>query len=336
MREMLDKICNQEHLNSGETKLLFSAIVKGELDPVQISALLVGLRTKGESPDEIAGAAQALRESAKAFPKPDYALADCCGTGGDGSNTINISTAVALVAAEMGIPMAKHGNRSISSKCGSADLLEELGVKIDSSPEVSRRCLDEVGICFLFAPQYHSGLRHAMPIRNALKIRTVFNILGPLVNPACPSFQIIGVYDPKLCQPLAKTLGLLGCQSAMVVHGSGLDEMALHGNTKASFLANGEVVELNISPEETGVSRFAIESLRGGDPKENAKKIANLLKGNGDEAHVAAVAINAGALAYVSGKAVSIKAGTDLALRSIRSGKSFDRLQRWAELSHGA
>ncbi|MDJ0766034.1 MAG: anthranilate phosphoribosyltransferase [Myxococcota bacterium] len=336
MREYIETILGLEHLKQEQIKQLFHTLVKGELDPIEIAALLVALRAKGEHPDEIAGAAQALRESAAPFPRPDYALADSCGTGGDGSRTINISTAVALVAAEMGIPMAKHGNRSISSQCGSADVLEKLGVKIDVAPEIGRRCLDEVGICFLFAPQFHQGLRHAGPVRNTLKIRTIFNVLGPLVNPCLPEFQIVGVYHPDLCAPIAQTLGLLGAKSAMVVHGSGLDEIAIHDVTRAVYYKDGVIKELEISPEQAGLRRYPLDQIRGSGPDENAAVLTRLFKGDGDEAHMAAVALNAGALAFVCGKAADLSHGAGLALAAIGSGRCYERLARWAELTHGA
>lgn len=336
MQTYLDSICRGEHLSRDQASALFGTLVAGELEPVQISALLVALRTKGEQPEEIAGAAQALRDSASPFPRPDYRFADSCGTGGDGAGTINISTAVAVVAAEMGIPVAKHGNRSVSSRCGSADVLEALGVRIDAPVAVARRCLDEVGLCFLFAPAYHSGLRHAMGVRRALSIRTIMNVLGPLVNPARPPVQMVGVYDPALCAPLARTLGLLGCEAALVVHGSGLDEIALHGPTRAALFRDGGVVELVIRPEHAGLDTLPLGQLRGGGPEHNAERLLALLRGEGSHAHAAAVAINVGALAWVFGVAADIRAGTDTALGVIASGRPAARLEHLGRVSHGA
>jgi len=332
----LDSICRGIHLSRTQASDVFGTLVAGDLDPVQISALLVALRAKGEQPEEIAGAAQALRDSAAPFPRPGYRFADSCGTGGDGAGTINISTAVALVAAEMGIPVAKHGNRSVSSSCGSADVLEQLGVRIDAPVEVARRCLDEVGLCFLFAPSYHQGLRHAMPVRRTLSIRTIMNVLGPLVNPARPPVQMVGVYDPALCAPLARTLGLLGCEAALVIHGSGLDEVALHGPTRAALFRDGGVVELTIKPEHAGLDTLPLGQLEGGGPEHNAARLLELLSGQGSDAHAAAVAINAGALAWIFGEAADIRGGTDLALEVIASGRAAARLDRLARLSHGA
>lgn len=336
MHGVLEKVYDGGHLTQDESGELFRMIVRGELDEFNIAALLIALRAKGEQPDEIAGAARALRESAERFPRPGYACADTCGTGGDGANTINISTAVALVAAEMGIPVVKHGNRSVSSRCGSADVLERLGVKIDAPPGVARRCLDEAGLCFLFAPLYHKGLRFAMPVRRALGTRTIFNVLGPLVNPARPAVQVMGVYDPSLCAPLARTLGLLGCEAALVVHGSGLDEIALHGATTAALYRGGALDQFEIWPEQAGLPRFPLEAIRGGEPDRNASKIAALLGGEGEEAHVAAVAMNAGALAWVFGTAGSLESGASLALDAIQSGRCRERLELLGEISHGA
>src|SRR3546814_9574888 len=191
--------------------------------------MLVALRLKGETTDELIGAARALRAFDAPLERPDYPFADTCGTGGDGSGAINVATAVAFVAAAAGLPVAKHGNRSVTSRCGSADVLEQLGAKLDVPAEVSRKALDETGVCFLFAPRYHPGLRHAGPVRRALKVRTIMNVLGPCVNPAEPGVQLLGVADPRLLEPVARTLAALGVERALVVHGAGLDEIALHG-----------------------------------------------------------------------------------------------------------
>jgi anthranilate phosphoribosyltransferase len=336
MTSYLDSICQGRSLTKEEVRARFDALVKGEMDPVEIAALLIALKAKGEAPEEIAGAAEALRGSAAPFPRPGYPFADTCGTGGDMSRTINVSTAVAIVAAEMGIPIAKHGNRSISSQCGSADVLEQAGVKIDADAKVARRCLDEVGICFLFAPKYHPGMRFAMPVRQKLKTRTVFNILGPLANPARPDVQIVGVFDPALVLPVANTLGMLGLRAALVVHGSGLDEIALHGPTKAALLKDGAVEPLEVTPEAAGLDRCAIEDLRGGTPEENTEALKRLLGGSGPKAHRHAAAINAGALAWTFGKAGDLKEGAAMALETIGSGRCLKRLTAWGEASHGA
>jgi len=327
---------SRRNLAREEAAAVFLHLMEGRYSEVEIAALVSALKTRGESPEEIAGAAQALRSSARAFPRPDYAFADTCGTGGDGLGTFNVSTAVALIAAELGIPVAKHGNRSVSSRCGSADVLEAAGVKLDAEPAVARRCLDQAGVCFLFAPSYHAGVRHAAPVRKALGTRTIFNLLGPLANPSQPPLQLMGVYDPALCLPLATTLGLLGAEAALVVHGAGLDEIALHGPTRGALWRHGRVTELELTPEEAGLSRRPVEALAGGDPATNLELLRALLEGRGPAAHREAVALNAGALAWISGKAGTLGDGVALALTAIEGGGGAERLVHWAELSHGA
>ena len=334
MSGVLDTL-SRRNLSRDETTGIFQKLMAGAYHEIEIAGLVAALKTRGETPEEIAGAATALRAAAIPFPTPDYPCADTCGTGGDGTGTVNVSTAVAIISAEMGLPVAKHGNRSVSSQCGSADVLEAVGIKLDASPEVSRRCLDEVGVCFLFAPQYHAGVRHAMPVRRTLATRTIFNLLGPLSNPGLPTYQLMGVYDPALCVPLAQTLGLLGCQAALVVHGAGLDEIALHGPTVGARWQDGRLTELEFTPEEAGLPRYPIEALRGGDPAHNAVWLRGLLGGRGEPAHRAAVAVNAGALAWIGGLAPTLSDGVALAGGAIDAGGALARLDRWVELSHG-
>jgi anthranilate phosphoribosyltransferase len=336
LRAEIERICRGEHLSRDESEALFGGVMRGDVSEVQLTAILVALKAKGETPDEIAGAAKAMRDAALNLDTGDLDVADSCGTGGDGAQTVNISTAAAFVAAAGGVAVAKHGNRSISSKCGSADVLERCGVKIDAAPAVSLRCLREASICFLFAPQYHAGVRHAMPVRRGLGVRTMFNLLGPLANPALPRFQLMGVYDPDRCVTLAETLRVLGCQRAMVVHGGGLDEIALHDTTTAALLEDGEVRTLEITPESVGLSRRDIDALRGGEPESNAKWLQELLAGHGEDPHVEAVAINAGALLWLCGKAESHRAGTEEALSILRDGRAAAHLERLRVLSHEA
>jgi anthranilate phosphoribosyltransferase len=324
------------HLTRDESRAAFERLVEGMYSELEITALIAALKARGESPEEIAGAAMALRESALPFPRPSYPFADTCGTGGDGAGSFNISTAVALVAAELGIPVAKHGNRSVSSRCGSADVLETAGVRLDASPEDARRALDEIGICFLFAPAYHAGVRHASPVRKALGTRTIFNLLGPLANPSRPPYQLMGVYDPSLCVPLATTLGMLGAEAALVVHGSGLDEVALHGPTAGALWRDGRVAELEITPEAAGLSRRPLSELDGGTPGANLDLLVQVLEGNGSAARCDAVALNAGTLAWVTGRAVTLARGVAHARDALAGGGAARRLERWVELSHGA
>jgi anthranilate phosphoribosyltransferase len=335
--DLLESICSGAHLDRERTGALFAGALCGDLTEVELAALLVALKAKGETPEEIAGAAESLRRAAVPFATDGIEVVDTCGTGGEGAHTVNISTAVAVLAAELGLHVAKHGNRSVSSQCGSADVLERCGVKIDASPEVSLRCLEEVGICFLFAPAYHPGMRLAMPVRKTLGVRTIFNILGPLANPASPSYQIVGVYDPALCLPVASTLGMLGCRGALVVHGAGLDEIALHGPTEAvRLLPDGEVEPMTIEPDRLGLQRCGIEELRGGGPEENADWLRGLLGGEGRESHRQAVALNTGALLWICDDTVeNLGQGTQRALAALESGLAAERLERWAELSHG-
>lgn len=334
VEEALGGLFAGRSLSQGESERLFGALVAGQLSEPTIAALLVALKVKGETADELIGAARALRAADAPFARPDYLFADSCGTGGDGSGTINLSTAVAFVAAAAGLPVAKHGNRSVTSRCGSADVLETLGVRLDPSPAVSRRALDEAGVCFLFAPDYHPGLKHAGPVRRALKVRTVMNVLGPCVNPAEPAVQLLGVADPRLLEPVAEVLTALGVRRALVVHGSGLDEVALHGETKAVRVIDGRAERLTFSPEDAGLRRAPLSALAGGGPEENAARLKALLTGHGEIAETHAVAFNVGALLLTAGLEEDLRAAVALALRTIASGAPFERVKRLAEISH--
>jgi anthranilate phosphoribosyltransferase len=276
MREILESLCRREHMSLEQTKDIFTRLVAGELSEATIAALLIALKAKGETPEEIAGAAMAMRQAALTLPfgetVPD--LGDSCGTGGDGTQTLNISTAAAIVAAEAGVKVAKHGNRAISSQCGSADVLKSCGVNIEATPKDAVKLLADLNICFLFAPQYHAGMRYAMPVRQALKTRTMFNLLGPLVNPARPKWQVLGVYDPTLSLPIARTLQLLGCTAALVVHGGGLDEIALHAPTQAAWLHDNEIETITLDAASLGLSPNRLEQLRGGTPRRERPMVA--------------------------------------------------------------
>jgi anthranilate phosphoribosyltransferase len=332
---LLARLCGGHSLTSGQAETLFGALVDGRLAEAEIAALLIALKVKGETGAELIGAARALRAAALPFDRPDYLFADSCGTGGDGSGTINLSTAVAFVAAATGLPIAKHGNRSVTSSCGSADVLEQLGVGIDCDAVTSRRALDEAGICFLFAPSYHPGLRHAGPVRRALKLRTVMNMLGPCVNPARPPVQLLGVADPRLIEPVARTLAGLGVRQALVVHGAGLDEVALHGETDAVRVTDGTLETLRLAPEQAGLARAPLSALRGGGPAENAERLKALLLGYGTAAETAAVALNTGALLITAGLAANLLEGVDLARQAIASGEPHRRLQALVAITNG-
>jgi len=331
----LERLYLGEHLSQAEAEGLFTALVEGRLDDTAIAAMLVALRIKGETTDELIGAARALRAADRDFDRPDYLFADSCGTGGDGSGTINLSTAVALVAAAAGLPVAKHGNRSVTSRCGSADVLEQLGVKLDVNAKTSRRALDEAGLCFLFAPAYHPGLKHAGPVRRALKVRTIMNILGPCVNPAEPGVQLLGVAEPRLLEPVASVLAALGVTRAMVVHGGGLDEIALHAETQAVRLTDGRIEPLTIAPEQVGLERAPLGSIRGGGPEENAERLKALLAGQGSIAERNAVALNAGALLMTAGKVANLRLGVTLAQDTLLSGRAMRTLRDLVEITNG-
>lgn len=335
MEMILNKLISGERLERDESRKLFGAAISGGLSDVEIAASLVALKIRGETTEEVAGAAQALSQGAREFPRPDYSFADIVGTGGDGAHTINISSAAAFVAAEAGLPVAKHGNRGVSSRCGAADLLESCGVRLDMSSETARRALDEANVTFLFAPHYHGGMKHVMPIRKALATRTMFNLLGPLINPARPQIYLIGVYDFKFCEFVAETLALLGAERALVVHGLGLDEIAVHGATNVAELREGRITMRRITPADFGVREFPLSSIVGGSPDENRVSIMEALDGRGSEAHRAAVAVNAGALLAIGGAASSFRDGFSLAMSIIESGRALSRLNMLARISNG-
>ena len=333
IHQTLEQLYRGESLSLAQCKAFFSKIINGDFEPFILSSFLTALKLKGETPDEFAGAALALKEAALDFPSPDYPFLDSCGTGGDGSNTINISTASAFVAAACGVKVAKHGNRSVSSKSGSADLLEALGIKLDMSPAQSRQCLDDYNLCFLFAVQYHQGVRFAVPVRKALKTRTIFNMLGPIINPAAPKTQLMGIYDAALIEPIAQTLKLVGVQHALVVNGSGLDEFSIHGPTDIAELKDGKISIYQLTPQQLGITPYALEELRGGDAIENARLISALLQGKGKIAHKMAVAVNVAATLYLSNKVSTIKDGVDMAIKSIDSGAPYQVVQQLAAFS---
>ena len=331
----LPKLLTGEDLPSADAQHLFERLVLGKLEPAEIAATLVALRMKGETVEEMIGAARALSDAALPFDRPDYLYADCCGTGGDGSGLINVSTAAAFVTAACGLPVAKHGNRSISSKCGSADVLEVLGARIEMAPAAARATLDATGFCFLFAPAYHPGMKHAALVRRQLQVRTVMNLLGPCINPARPPVQLLGVADPRMLRRIAQTLDAMGVRAALVVHGSGLDEVALHGETRAVRLSGGELTEFEITPEDAGLERAPLKVVTGGDPAENAVRLRALLSGRGERAEHDIVALNAGALLWTAGKASDIREGTGFALDALRSGGGAAVLNGYIEASNG-
>lgn len=333
-RALIDVLLAQTSLSFSQSQQLFNAIMQGEVNEIELSALLVALKIKGEVSDEIAGAAASMRANAVQFETQLTQLADSCGTGGDGSNTINISTTAAIVAAACGINMVKHGNRSVSSNSGSADLLKALGINIDMTPAQAVVCLEQTGFTFLFAPHYHSGVRHAMGVRTTLKTRTIFNILGPLANPAAPQVQLLGVYDESLCLPMAQTLKTLDTQRAMVVHGAGTDEIALHGTTTVVELNNGELNEYTLTPADFGLANYSLELLAGEGPEYNANASRAILAGTGTPAHNAAIIVNVAALLYLTGKVDNFKTGAEQVADILKSGQALNTLNAIVEQSN--
>lgn len=322
---LLEQLFQRQSLTQPQAEQLFRAIFQGELTNEQLAAVLIAFKMRGETPDEISGAVNVLLQNAEAFPTPDYPFADIVGTGGDGANTINISTASAIIGTACGLKIAKHGNRSVSSQTGSSDLLTALGVNITMSAEQARKALDEIGLCFLFAQQYHLSFRHVAPVRQALKTRTIFNILGPLVNPAKPKRQLLGVSSPHLLQPYAETVARLNHQHTIVVHGSGLDEVALHGTTEVVEVRNGQIERYTLSPQDFGLDTQPLSALVGGSPAQNAESLTALLQGRGKTAHQHAVAINVAMLLKLFGNE-DLKQNTQRALDVIASGKGFSVL----------
>ncbi|HEV2593887.1 MAG TPA: anthranilate phosphoribosyltransferase [Sphingomicrobium sp.] len=330
----LPKLLSGEDLPIEDAEHLFQRLVLGMLEPAEIAGMLIALRMKGETAEEMIGAARALSAAALQFERPSYLYADCCGTGGDGSGLINVSTATAFVAAACGLPVAKHGNRSVSSRCGSADVLEAVGAKIDIPPAKARELLDATGFCFLFAPAYHPGMKHAALVRRQLEVRTIMNLLGPCINPARPPVQLLGVADPKMLRRIAQTLAALGVSEALVVHGSGLDEVALHGETRAIRLSKGEIEELQITPEDAGIERAPLKVVTGGDVEQNAERLKVLLAGKATGPEQDIVILNTAALLLTAGKAPTLREAAEQARDALEHGKAGETLERYVEASH--
>jgi len=333
IRDALGRVMDGESLSAAEAEAVMGTIMAGDATDAQVAALLVALRLKGESVEEIVGFARAMREKAIPIPTEASPLVDVCGTGGDARGTFNISTTVAFVAAGADLAVAKHGNRSASSRCGSADVLEELGVRLDQSPEDVGRCIDEAGIGFLFAPKLHPAMKHAIGPRREMGIRTVFNVLGPLTNPAGAQVQLLGVYDSSLTEPLAHVLRSLGCQSAFVVHGGGgMDELSTLGENCVTRLADDEIESFVLDPASLGMSTASLEDLQGGSAGENARILIDLLGGAaGPKRDV--VLLNAAFILVAAGRAVDVREGISIAAESIDSGAARGRLDALIAMS---
>jgi anthranilate phosphoribosyltransferase len=335
IRQAIDKLVNRIDLSEPETVQVMNQIMTGEATPLQVAAFLTALRMKGETVDEITGAARVMREKAHRVNVATTVL-DTCGTGGDQKGTFNISTTTAFVLAGAGVCVAKHGNRAVSSHSGSADVLGALGVKVDAPKHVVERCIAEIGIGFLFAPLLHEAMKYAMQPRRDIGIRTIFNVLGPLTNPAMAKYQLLGIYGGDWVVPIARVLKNLGSIRAMVVHGlEGLDEISLCAPTRVAELRDGEVKEYMIEPEQFGLKRCRLEDLQGGNAEQSAAIVRGILDGKtGPRRDV--VLLNSGAALYVSGKAATTQDGIRLAAESIDSGKARGKLEQLAELTNAA
>lgn len=333
IKEAIIKLTNKENLSYEEAKAVMNEIMSGEASDVQKSAYLTALTMKGETIDEITGSAEEMRNHAVQLSHEGDVL-EIVGTGGDKSDSFNISTTSSLVIASAGVPVAKHGNRAASSKSGAADVLESLGVNITISPRKSAELLQNIGICFLFAQSYHTAMKYVGPIRKELGIRTIFNILGPLANPASANLQVMGVYDESLVEPLAKVLSNLGVKRALVVYGQDrLDEISASAETSVCEVKDGTFKSYTISPEQFGLTKCKKEELTGGTPDENAAITKAVLAGE-QGARRTAVVLNAGAGLYVAGKADSIEAGVRLAEELIDSGKAEKKLEEFVKYSN--
>jgi len=337
--DALHRLANhRQSLSRDEARSVMAEVLSGKCTDAQIAALLVALHMKGETVEEIVGFAEAIRAAAAPLNLHENstvdvsgterdALVDTCGTGGDASGTFNISTATAFVVAGAGVRVAKHGNRSVTSKCGSADVMEALGVKIDLSPARLAACLEEVGIAFLFAPAMHSAMKYVQPARRELRLRTVFNLLGPLTNPANASAQVVGVYSVDLVEKLAEALSMLGLRRAMVVHGlDGLDEITITGPTRIAEVRDGTVRSYEVTPEEFGMARGSLEDLSGGDAAANARIIREILEGK-KSARRDVVLLNAAAALVAAGKAEQLTQALSLAEKAIDSGTAASKVE---------
>jgi len=333
VNDTLEQLLTGQSLTEAQAEALMGAIMRGELTPAQIAGVLVALRAKGETVEEITGFARAMRAAAVPVRPQRQDVVDTCGTGGDGKGTFNISTTAAFVVAGAGLAVAKHGNRSISSRSGSADVLEALGIRLDLTPEQLARAIDEVGLAFLFAPRLHPAMKHAIGPRRELGIRTVFNILGPLTNPAGVPNLLLGVFSEALLQPMAEVLQRLGAHHVLVVHSrDGLDEIGIGDATEVAELKDGAVRRYAIAPEDFGLERAPIEAIRAEGPEQSLAIIREVLAGGSGPARDI-VALNAGAAIYAADRADSLADGVSRAQAVLDSGAALERLEQLAELS---
>ena len=334
LKPLLDAVPDRA-LTRAEAEAAFATFFDGAATPAQIGGFLMALRTRGETIDEIAAAAAAMRARMNRVAAPEDAM-DIVGTGGDGKGTLNISTATAFVVAGAGVPVAKHGNRNLSSKSGAADVLTQMGIEVNISAQVAEKALEHCGICFMMAPMHHPATRHVMPVRSELGTRTVFNILGPLTNPAGVRRQLTGAYAPHLIRPMAEVLGALGSDAAWIVHGAdGTDEISIAGPTQVAELAHGEVTERTITPDDAGLPTHPFEAILGGEPEANARAFRALMEG-APGAYRDAVLLNAAAALVVAGRAASLPEGVAMAAQSIDSGAAGAKVAALAKFTSEA
>ncbi len=326
LKSYISKVANGAILNSSDAEAAFNIIMSGEATPSQIGGLLMALRVRGEAVSEISGAVSSMRSRMLRVTAPENAI-DIVGTGGDESGSYNISTCAAFIVAGAGIPVAKHGNRALSSKSGASDALSALGINIELGPEMIEYCIREAGLGFMFAPMHHAAMRHVGPTRVELGTRTIFNLLGPLSNPASVKRQLVGVFSPQWLVPVAEALGGLGCEAAWVVHGDGLDEMTTTGTTQVAALEDGKVRSFQIEPEDAGLARVTMDKLKGGDAAVNAAALRKVLEGE-KNAYRDIALLNAGASLVVAGKAGDLPAGVAIAAESVDSGKALQALDK--------
>ncbi len=332
-KDFIQQVVDGKDLSREEAQRAFQIVMKGGATPAQMGALLVALRIKGETVDELTGAALTMRQKALQFMAPENAI-DTCGTGGDSTGTYNISTATAIVTAACGVPVVKHGNRSVSSKSGSADVMAKLDVNLTASHEIMQQALDECNLCFLMAPSYHKATRHVAPIRQELGLRTLFNLLGPLSNPASVKRQLMGVYDIRLIEPLANVLRELGATDVWVVHGhGGLDEISLTGETHIVELKNGKITRRTIHPHDAGLDLCEMKDLKGGDATYNAQAIEQLLAGHAS-AYRDIVCLNSAASLIVAGKTDNLRDGVAIAQQAIDSTNARHVLNKLIEITN--
>ena len=335
IKKAIEKISKKTDLDASEMTQVFNEIMSGEAAKDDVKKFLLSLKAKGESPGEIAAAAKVMREKATKIDISAEGLIDTCGTGGAKINDVNVSTLSAIVLAACGLKVAKHGNRSFSGKCGSADILEELGVNIRKRPEEIKESIEKIGIGFMFAPDFHPAMKNVTGIRKELATRTIFNILGPLSNPAGAKMQMLGVYKPELTELMAEALNRLGSERAYVIHGlEGLDEISVKGETRISILEAGKVETRQIGPEDFGIKEGSLDDILGGDRKYNKKKALEILKGKDKGACRDMVLINVAAALKMAGKAEDFKEGVGLAGECIDSGRAIEKLNSFIEMSN--